>query len=41
MNKIGTFEDFRHFALDKTNARPSAIDDMVKNQTNLLTPYVL
>lgn len=41
MNKIGTFEDFRHFALDKTNARPSAIDDMVKKQTNLLTPYVL
>ena len=30
MNKIGTFEDFRHFAIDKANVSPSAIDDVSK-----------
>ena len=30
MNKIGTFEDFRHFAIDKTNAKESVINSMTK-----------
>ena len=41
MNKIGTFEDFRHFAIDKTNVSPSAMDDVIKKQNNILTPYIL
>jgi ATP-dependent Clp protease protease subunit len=31
MNNIGSFQDFRHFAVDKTNVSPSVIDDMSKN----------
>lgn len=31
MSKIGTLEDFRKFALDKTKIGPSAFDDKIKN----------
>ena len=31
MNNIGSFQDFRHFAADKTNVSPSVIDDISKN----------
>lgn len=31
MNKIGTFEDFRHFVSDKTNVKASVIDSQFKN----------
>lgn len=31
MSNIGSFQDFRHFALDKTNVSPSVIDDINKN----------
>lgn len=31
MNKIGTFDDFRHFATDKVGVAPSALDAAVKN----------
>ena len=31
MNKIGTFEDFRHFAIDKTSAKATVIDSQFKN----------
>ena len=31
MNKIGTFDDFRHFAIDKVGVAPSALDSTVKN----------
>lgn len=38
MNKIGTFDDFRHFANDKANISPTVIDDYSKN---IITPYIL
>lgn len=38
MNKIGTLEDFRHFAIDKAKVSPSAFDDQAKS---LITPYIL
>ena len=41
INKIGTFEDFRKFAIDKANVSPSVIDDNIKVATNHLTPYIL
>ena len=41
MNKIGTFEDFRHFAIDKTNAKATVLDDQVKGINNMITPYIL
>lgn len=28
MNKVGTFEDFKHFAKDKVNVKPSVIDSV-------------
>ena len=31
MNKIGTFDDFKHFAIDKVGVAPSALDSTVKN----------
>jgi ATP-dependent Clp protease protease subunit len=31
MNKIGTFDDFKHFAIDKVGVAPSALDATVKN----------
>lgn len=31
MNKIGTFEDFRHFAIDKTNVNATVLDGQFKN----------
>lgn len=34
-------KDFRHFAIDKAGVSPSVIDDKIKQQTNLLTPYIL
>jgi ATP-dependent Clp protease protease subunit len=34
-------KDFRHFAIDKTKASPSVVDDVIKKQSNLLTPYIL
>lgn len=41
MNKIGTFEDFKHFAIANTNAKPTVLDDQVKKVNNMLTPYIL
>jgi ATP-dependent Clp protease protease subunit len=34
-------KDFRHFAIDKTKASPSVVDDVIKKQNSLLTPYIL
>ena len=34
-------KDFRHFAIDKTKASASVVDDVIKKQNNLLTPYIL
>ena len=34
-------KDFRHFAIDKTNASASVVDDVIKKQSNILTPYIL
>ena len=31
MNKIGTFEDFRHFAIDKANVNATVLDGQFKN----------
>lgn len=39
MNKIGTFDDFRHFAIDKTNISQTVIDDYAAK--NIITPYIL
>ena len=33
--------DFRKFALSKTNVSPSALDDIMKKQGNMITPYIL
>lgn len=41
MNKEGTFEDFRRFAISNTNVKASALDDEVKGINNMITPYVL
>lgn len=41
MNKIGTFEDFKHFAIANTNAKPTVLDDQVKKVNSMLTPYIL
>jgi ATP-dependent Clp protease protease subunit len=41
MNKIGTFEDFKHFAKDKIGVSPSVIDDKIGKVNNHLTPYIL
>ena len=34
-------KDFRHFAIDKTKMSPSVVDDVIKKQNNILTPYIL
>jgi len=34
-------KDFRHFAIDKANVSPSVVDDVIKKQSNILTPYIL
>lgn len=34
-------KDFRKFALSNTNVSPSVLDDVVKKQSNILTPYIL
>jgi ATP-dependent Clp protease protease subunit len=34
-------KDFRHFAIDKTKASASVVDDVIKKQSNILTPYIL
>lgn len=34
-------KDFRKFALSNTKVSPSAFDDIVKKQGNMLTPYIL
>lgn len=40
MDKLTT--DFRKFAFDKTNVKPSVLDDQIKKMNNaLITPYVL
>jgi ATP-dependent Clp protease protease subunit len=41
MNKIGTFEDFKHFAKDKIGVSPSVIDDKIGKVNNHITPYIL
>lgn len=33
--------DFRKFALSNTNVSPSVLDDVIKKQNNILTPYIL
>ena len=33
--------DFRKFAISNTNVSPSALDDIMKKQSNMLTPYIL
>lgn len=38
MSKIGSFEDFKHFAKDKINVSPSILDGKIKDFT---TPYIL
>lgn len=40
MNKIGTFEDFRHFATCN-GVKPTILDDQVKKINNMVTPYIL
>lgn len=34
-------KDFRKFALSNTNVSPSVLDDVIKKQGNMLTPYIL
>ena len=34
-------KDFRKFALSNTKVSPSVLDDVVKKQSNMLTPYIL
>ena len=34
-------KDFRKFALSNTNVSPSVLDDVMKKQGNMLTPYIL
>lgn len=41
MNKIGTFEDFRKFAISNTNAKATVIDDQAKKVNGMITPYIL
>ena len=41
MSKKGTFEDFRKFAINNTNAKATVIDDQIKKADNMLTPYIL
>ena len=38
MHKIGTFEDFRHFATDKVKISPSVVDDY---QRKMVFPYIV
>ena len=33
--------DFRKFALSNTNVSPSVLDDVVKRQNDMITPYIL
>lgn len=39
MSKI--IEDFRKFAVDKTNVKPTVFDDVVKNTENNIMPFIL
>ena len=41
MNKIGTFEDFKHFATDKMDISPTTVDIHAKSIKDMLTPYIL
>ena len=41
MNKIGTFEDFRKFAISNTKAKATVLDDQIMKANNMLTPYIL
>ena len=41
MNKIGTLEDFRKFAIDKGGVKPTVFDGQVAATKNLITPYIL
>lgn len=34
-------KDFRKFALSNTNVSPSVLDDVMKKQENMITPYIL
>lgn len=40
MNKIGTTEDFRKFAISN-GVKPTVLDDQIKKQQSVLTPYIL
>lgn len=40
-SKIGTIEDFRHFATDKCKASPSVVDDQVKRINGMITPSII
>ena len=41
INKIGTVEDFRKFAIDKTNILQSVVDDKIKKVNNNIMPFIL
>ena len=41
MAKIGTFEDFKNFAIDKANVIPSVIDSRQLQSSKALLPIVL
>ena len=41
MDKIGTFEDFRHFAIDKCNVSASILDSQANKPTSFIVPTVI
>lgn len=41
MNKIGTIEDFKHFAKDKVNVNATVLDGYISKTNAMLTPYIL
>lgn len=41
MNKIGTIEDFKHFAKDKANVNATVLDGYISKTNAMLTPYIL
>jgi ATP-dependent Clp protease protease subunit len=41
INMKNITKDFTHFAIDKMGVSPSVIDDKIKKQNNILTPYIL
>lgn len=41
MDKIGTFEDFRHFAIDKCKVSASFLDSQANKPTSFIVPTVI